>query len=437
MTRQGVVADAFSYRCLVKGHCIGGNFLRALDLYEEMVSKGIRTDHVIKTCSYLMNYLAESGKSDLVLQVFDKMKMFGIGLDAYAFTILIKALCREGKLDETLGVLDVMREGQGYHVNEIACSKLITELCKEGDIRRASVVFKSMLRRHMTPDEICYSKLIKAYSRIGDMTSAHVWFKDMLKRGLSPDVVVYTTLMDGYCKVNRLHEAFQLFVEMTESGISADVLALTVILDGHLKETRRQEWLYYNNREDKVKMRSKIERTLEIFSIGPCGFCSYGNASIENPDASAIYEFYVQDLQEIGPNSSCVIHFSSRYVQVWGILGHPTIQVYVVGLLPLHPRLTSGCSQEHNTFTILELTQQLWATENMTAGYQPRNSFRCCVFAMFHAPSITRTPTTLSQRIPNNIKSSASTSHFHGQLTSIPVKFHRKAFLHFVTPRKA
>jgi pentatricopeptide repeat protein len=126
-------------------------------------------------------------------------------------------------------------------VDQFSCRKLISGLCRDGEVKGASTVCSMMLEKDIVPDVISYSKLISAYCQAGDMRSARLWFDDMVERGLS-DVIAYTALMNGYCKVGRLKEACHLFNQMVNFGIKPDVIAYTVLLDVHLKETLYRQW---------------------------------------------------------------------------------------------------------------------------------------------------------------------------------------------------
>jgi len=74
---------------------------------------------------------------------------------------------------------------QGKLVDRFSLSKLINDLCRDGNAQGASTVCSIMVEKNVVPDLISYSKLISAYCQKGDMHNARLWFHDMVQQGVS------------------------------------------------------------------------------------------------------------------------------------------------------------------------------------------------------------------------------------------------------------
>ena len=160
-------------------------------------------------------------------------------LQCYDFWVLISGCPKEAytlfyKLSKRGSLVDG-NVASKLKIN-VVLSKLISELCKEGNIERASKAFKALLEMNVTPDKISYNQIIAGYSQVKDMEKARAFFDDLAERGVSPDIVLYTTLINGYWKDHYKQEACKLFTEMLQRGIEPDVTAFTVMLDGYLKD---------------------------------------------------------------------------------------------------------------------------------------------------------------------------------------------------------
>lgn len=96
------------FDALIKAYAICGKPKEAARAFFQL--PGLRLVPSAKSCNFLMNFLAKGGDLEMVMAVFDQMKRFGMSLDAYIFTILIKAFCRAGQVEEALDVLNEMKE---------------------------------------------------------------------------------------------------------------------------------------------------------------------------------------------------------------------------------------------------------------------------------------------------------------------------------------
>ncbi|RCV28562.1 hypothetical protein SETIT_5G414300v2, partial [Setaria italica] len=267
MMAEGLAPDKIYYTCLINGYCLKGETENAWQAFEQMLKANIKPDVV--TYNILASGYSRNG---LVMKVFDLLEhimdqglepnslTYGVVIaDFYDIEVMYSSMVcgylRSGWTDHAY-MLFLRVAKQGNMVDPFSCFKLISGLCRDGKVERASSVCSMMLEKNVVPHVISYSKLISAYCQTGDMHNARLWFDDMVERGLS-DVIAYTALMNGYCKVGRLKEACDLFDQMINFGIKPDVVAYTVLLDVHLKEILYRRWQDIAKETRSILLRAK------------------------------------------------------------------------------------------------------------------------------------------------------------------------------------
>ncbi|URD98943.1 hypothetical protein MUK42_30191 [Musa troglodytarum] len=155
-------------------------------------------------------------------------------------------------------------------------------------------------------------------------------------------------------------------------------------------------------------------------------------------------DMYSHQTNISGMKAKHVIFDASTNIFIWmeaiGLFeaGQILLRHWWLDCCPLHPGLISSCSQERNTFAILELTRQLWAGQEHDCGLltpQQLPLLRLCYV-----------PCTVHNKNTDYFVTVDPQQHQVQRLhrppswaNSLPLhcNVHRKAFLHFVTPGKA
>ncbi|BFG20349.1 hypothetical protein CerSpe_066230 [Prunus speciosa] len=110
-----------------------------------------------------------SGYLDLALSVYEDFRGDGLVEESVTFMILIKGLCKMGRIDEMLQLLERMR----------------VNLCK--------------------PDVFAYTAMIKVLISEGNLDGCLRVWEEMKRDRVEADVMAYATLVTGLLKINMLY----------------------------------------------------------------------------------------------------------------------------------------------------------------------------------------------------------------------------------------
>ncbi|KAK7313152.1 hypothetical protein VNO77_37614 [Canavalia gladiata] len=241
--------DACTYNILINACSLRGDAERALELFDEMRTRGVRPNVV--TFGTLINLLCKNSRLREAVKVKEDMEMiFKLKPNAYVYTNLIKGVCEIGEFDwafrmkdemvrnnlrldvvvyntlisvlfkagkkkEGFRVLEEMRKG-GCKPDSVTCNVLIGEFCREGNFEEAYRVLDGM--EGVKPDVFGYNVVIGWLCKEGKWKEANDLFQDMPRRRCIPDVVTYRTLFDGLCRWKQFAEAGLVLEEMIFKG---------------------------------------------------------------------------------------------------------------------------------------------------------------------------------------------------------------------------
>ncbi|GAB2240991.1 hypothetical protein Droror1_Dr00021509 [Drosera rotundifolia] len=121
-------------------------------------------------CNSLLTDFLRSDMMGLFHRVYYKMLELKIGPDVYTYTILIKALCKAGKVEEA--------------------NRLLSEMGEKG----------------CSPNVVTYNIVIDGLCRVGALDEAMELKQSMAGRGLALDSYTFTTLVNGFCRLGRTEE---------------------------------------------------------------------------------------------------------------------------------------------------------------------------------------------------------------------------------------
>ncbi|KAH7692067.1 P-loop containing nucleoside triphosphate hydrolase protein [Dioscorea alata] len=219
MVKRDVPADAFSYGCLIRGYCTTGNaadLLRALELYDEMVSKYISPNYFV--VSFILQCFSKRGMDSEALGYFQMFKVSGGYLDKVLYNFALNAHCKLGNMDDAIELIEEMK-GHGIVPDKIHYTILICGYCRNGEMYNAQKVFSSMVKLNVEPDLVTYNVLVGGFCKHGFVKEAYELMDYMIERGLEPNAVTYSVAIENLCKGRHLKEAKELFKGLKRRGL--------------------------------------------------------------------------------------------------------------------------------------------------------------------------------------------------------------------------
>lgn len=258
-----------TYSSLIASLCgkRGRKVDEAIQIYEEMIQEGCAPDKELVE-NYL-GCLCEVNKLSDARRCVESLCKFGFSTPL-SYSLYARALCRAGKLDDALALVDeigceknlleqytygsfvhgLLRSGRleealekiksmkqvGIHPTIHVYTSLIIHFLKDKDIDRALATLDEMKEQGCQPTIVTYSALMCGYVRSGKVSDAWDVFRRLKQNGPSPDFKTYSMFIDCLCRAGKSEDAFTLIPEMLHDGIIPSTINFRTIMFGLNRE---------------------------------------------------------------------------------------------------------------------------------------------------------------------------------------------------------
>ncbi|KAG8377250.1 hypothetical protein BUALT_Bualt08G0008700 [Buddleja alternifolia] len=269
MKLSGCSPTKSTYNYLITFLCAkkGRNIEEAICIYREMIQVGFAPDK--KLVETYVGCLCEVKKLSDARSCIESLHKFGFSIPL-SYSLYFRALCRAGKLDDALALMDeigsernlldqytygslvhgLLRRGQleealakvksmkqlGLYPTVHVYTDLIIHFFKKKEIDRALETLEEMKERGCQPTIVTYSAVICGYVRLGKISDAWVVFHHLKQNGPSPDFKTYSMFIDCLCRIGKSEEAFKLVTEMLHNGIIPSTINFQKIIYGLNRE---------------------------------------------------------------------------------------------------------------------------------------------------------------------------------------------------------
>lgn len=200
------------------------------------------TDHLRKVgftipliYSLYIRALCRAGKLDEVLTLLEEVGAESSKLDSYIYGSLIHGLLQTGRTEEALAKMNLMKQ-VGINPTVHVYTSFIVYSFKEKQTRRALEILAKMLQEGCEPTIATYSAVVQGYMNMGKFGEAWKVFNYIKKNGPSPDFKAYTMVISCLCKAGRSEEALQIISEMLNSGIAPSSVNFRTVFFGLNRE---------------------------------------------------------------------------------------------------------------------------------------------------------------------------------------------------------
>ncbi|CAA7048477.1 unnamed protein product [Microthlaspi erraticum] len=232
---ESPVRDLVSWNCLINGYKKTGEGEKAIAVYKEMESEGVKPDDVtmiglVSSCAMLgslslgrefyeyikanglrmtvplanalMDMFSKCGDVHEARRVFDKLEKRTI----VSWTTMISGYARCGLLDVSREIFDGIEEKDVVLWNAMIGGSVHAKRGQD-----ALALFQEMQTSSVKPDEITMIHCLSACSHLGAL-DVGVWIHRYIeKHGLSLNVALGTSLVDMYAKCGNISEARSVF----------------------------------------------------------------------------------------------------------------------------------------------------------------------------------------------------------------------------------
>ncbi|GJX80127.1 pentatricopeptide repeat-containing protein [Tanacetum coccineum] len=130
------------------------------------------------------------------------------------YGVLVRDMCRRGRLDEACGLIGEMRVA-GCEPDSKIYNYVLSGLCKREKISDAMSLVEEMKEKGVEPDEITFEIFITNLCRAGKMELVNESLERLITTGRAPRLSTYLAIVKGYFNAGRYDEAYK-FVRDTE-----------------------------------------------------------------------------------------------------------------------------------------------------------------------------------------------------------------------------
>jgi pentatricopeptide repeat protein len=290
MKKEGYQPDAFTYKYLILFLCgkKGRKVDEAVQIFQEMLHAGYLPDKetvgtyftslcevgkiegarhcVVSLCklgfemqvaySILVKAMCRAGKTDEALALLQKIEQIGCTVDRYMYGSVIHSFLRGGRAEEALKKVEEMKS-VGIPCTTYVYTSLMVHFFRERDSGKALEIFKKMQEDGCELTVVTFSALIRGFMKNRMVKEAWDIFYKMKLKGPLPDFETYSMFMCSLCNAGRSEEALLLIHEMLDMGIIPSAVNFKTIYYGLNKEGKhdlamsvlREKWKL--NRERK------------------------------------------------------------------------------------------------------------------------------------------------------------------------------------------
>ncbi|KAL0349382.1 UNVERIFIED_CONTAM: Pentatricopeptide repeat-containing protein [Sesamum angustifolium] len=253
---QGKSPSEKQFEILIRMHSDANRGLRVYYVYEKMKKFGVKPR--VFLYNRIMDALVKTDHLDLAMSVYDDFKEDGLTEENITYMILIKGLCRVGRMNEALGLLDRMRKN--------LCKPDVFAYTAMGNcVDKGYELFKEMKERKYLIDRNIYGSLIEAYVVDGRVGSACDLLKDLMDSGYRADLAIYNSLIQGLCNAKLVDRAYKLFQVTIREDLQPDFHTVNPILFSYAELKRMKEFCKLLEQMQKLGV-SVIDYLLKFFS---------------------------------------------------------------------------------------------------------------------------------------------------------------------------
>ncbi|XP_057951588.1 pentatricopeptide repeat-containing protein At3g49240, mitochondrial [Malania oleifera] len=283
-----------TYRILVKGLVDNNKVDRAMELKEDMLSKGLSPDPIVY--SFLMLGHAKNSNPDGVFAVYEELKeKLGVVLDGIVYGSLMKGYFLRGMETEAMECYEeAVGENSKVRMSAMAFNSVLDALSRNGKFDEALRLFERMMAEHDPPKQLTvnlgsFNVMADGYCAQGRFSEAIEVFRRMGEKRCSADTLSYNNLIDQLCKNGLLGEAEELYGEMGGKGVNPDEFTYVLLMDACFKEDRSDDASGYFRKMVETGLRPN----LAVYNKLVEGLVKVGKID----EAKSFYELMVKKLK--------------------------------------------------------------------------------------------------------------------------------------------
>ncbi|ESQ32279.1 hypothetical protein EUTSA_v10005537mg [Eutrema salsugineum] len=240
---------------------------------------------VVESWNVMISGYVSVGNWFKAIEVFDQIVSVGVKPDVVTLTSVLPACSQLAALEKGKRIHLIIKESR-LQTDELLMNALLDMYSKCGDVKEASRIFKSI----RVKDVVSWTVMISAYGSHGQPREALYHFDEMQKFGVKPDEVTFLAMLSACGHAGFIDEGVKLFNQMrSKYGIEPSIEHYSCLIDilgraGRLLEA-------YDILQQKPETRDNAELLRTLFSA--C--CLHRDYSLGDRIARLLVEKYPDD----------------------------------------------------------------------------------------------------------------------------------------------
>jgi len=231
MRANGQQPNAVIYTSLIRGFASAKQPGKAFEIYRQMRTEGIEATSV--TFNSVLDVVARQlAEPDTLQEVLDDMRKANISPDVVTYSILIKASCNAGNVQNALSLFKQIRS-HGPIFDQVAFNTLLLACSKAEQISDAEEIFGEMRRLGMVPTHVTTSIMIKMYGK-AKMLDKALALGELMEHEYEqkPNLFVYTCLIQACAQNKHVRRSWEIFNRMLQAGVEPDAITYGTVIHG-------------------------------------------------------------------------------------------------------------------------------------------------------------------------------------------------------------
>ncbi|WOL18003.1 hypothetical protein Cni_G26796 [Canna indica] len=186
------------------------------------------------TFQILIRALCRNGKLSSAIELLNMMQLHECTPDAKLYSLIFYSLCKQGGSTQVIEFLEEMRNA-GFMPSALEYNNAVSILVNEGKSEDAYSFLCLMRMEGKRPDVTSYNRIIDAFILANDFQKADELFDEMLLIGLLPNSATYNIYISGLCKQGNLEQARRMLACMERAGCKPDLETFNTVIAGYIK----------------------------------------------------------------------------------------------------------------------------------------------------------------------------------------------------------
>ncbi|KAL7585962.1 pentatricopeptide repeat-containing protein At3g49240, mitochondrial [Lactuca sativa] len=284
-----------TFRIIVKGLVDNDKLEKALEIKDDMLSKGFEADPTVYY--HLMTGQAKNENPDGIFNLYEELKekLGGFVHDGVVYGSVMKAYFLKGMEKEAMECYEeALREESKIRMSAMAYNSLLDALSKNGKFDIALKLFDRMLQEHNPPILLrvnlgSYNLMVDGYCAEKRFDEAINTFNQMGKTRCHPDTLSFNNLIEQLCNNGMLAKAEELYNTMNEKQVTPDEYTFVVLMDTCFQENRPDDAAAYF----KTMIESKLRPNLTVYNRLMDGLVKVGKVN----EAKSFFDMMVPKLK--------------------------------------------------------------------------------------------------------------------------------------------